>query len=168
MFCQNCGKPIQPDSQFCCFCGASVHHGGARTNPHFAEAFGENVYLVNARLADRENFSCIFWTVISILQILIGLAGDHWLVLIIGILNAFGAYGIHCDARRARTPYPGLVLEYQERFWSIIRMILLNLFLGGVIGAAAGIYDLFTRSFVLNNAAAFDASLFAYQQQQHI
>ena len=102
-------------------------------------------------LSEREKLSAIFWLVIGILQVV------SFVGVICGAWNIYCAYCRFKQSKAVLTPYPGLVKSYDNWMTTIIISIVINLILGGVIGVAAALFDMFgIRNYVLENKATFE------------
>ena len=145
MFCTHCGQQIQETSRFCSACGSPV---GNAVSPTALAAYAD-------RLAVREQTSGTIWLIISILQLLVGIFGA-WIVLIVGVLNLVGAIGSFRRAKQVRSPYPGMVEEYEKQLTGLIIATIYNLLIGAVIGVIGNIYDFCTRNYVLKNRSVFE------------
>lgn len=107
------------------------------------------------KVRSYENAATIIWMVIGTLQVLAGLSGVFWL-LIIGGFNLYGGYTYRERLPRITDRDSKLVKEYEDDLLNIIFIGAANLFLGGVIGVIAAVIDLVNRSYVIKNAEAFD------------
>lgn len=154
MFCMRCGVAIPENAIFCPSCGRPTQVTGSQF-----ESYPPNEYL-----SHRERFSGIVWVVIAVLQLLFGING-HLGLLILGVLNLFAVNDLLRQAEKVKTPYDTLVSEYDSRRGGIILMMILNLFIGGVIGFFAGWYDLSTRKYVVNNADLFQKTYQDYRNK---
>ena len=102
-------------------------------------------------LSEREKISAILWMVIGAIQILtfVGVFCGAW--------NIYCAYCRFKQSKAVLTPYPGLVKSYDNWMTSIIISLVINLLLGGVIGAGAAIFDMIgIRGYVLENKDTFE------------
>ena len=71
--------------------------------------------------------------------------------MLIGIWNlVFGIIRIS-NAGKMEQRANGIVEAYEKTLVSIIIFLVLNIFVGGIIGVVGAIYDLVVRSYVLNN-----------------
>ena len=111
----------------------------------------ENLSTVTKTLSEREKISAILWLVIGILQCF----------SFFGIVA--GAWNIYCAICRFKqstavlNPWPGIVDAYDKWMTNIIISIVVNVVLGGVIGVAAALYDMFmVRDYALKNRDAFE------------
>lgn len=102
-------------------------------------------------LSEREKISAILWLVIGILQIL------TFVGFICGAWNIYCAYCRLKQSKAVLTPYPGMVKSYDNWMTNIIISIVINLVLGGMIGVAAALFDMFgIRNYVLENKQIFE------------
>lgn len=177
MFCRNCGKEINEEQAICLNCGVKngygekfCRHCGCEVNPQAEICLNCGMAIkgtssVNAgtmtkeeaykKLAELEKISAVIWFVIAGLQIIIGLFTYFTPVLV-------GAWNIYAGVTRMKyskslTEMPRGVYEYFEKQGtSNIIFLVINLFLGGVIGAAASAYDIYIRKFVMDNKELFE------------
>ena len=96
----------------------------------------------------------IIWVVIAAIQIMMGLAGAIW-VLIVGILNMVSALqDLNYCSEFPKRPV-GIVAKMRPITGDIITL-LYNLIFGGVIGVVGSIYYLVSvRGYVLENEKTF-------------
>jgi len=151
MACPNCGNPtrpistpIQPQTQPQ-YSSATQYQMNTPTASQYAE-----------KLATKEQTSGIIWTVIAVLQVIIAISGA-WFTLIVAAVNGVVAYNSFQKAKKVRTPYPGMVVEYEKQLTGFIIALVYNAIFGGVIGVAGNIFDLITRNYVLTNRAVFES-----------
>ncbi len=101
-------------------------------------------------LAGREQIAAIVWLIIGILQIC------TFIFSIAGAWNIYASITRFRQAKLVKSGYPGLVNSYDKWLPRLIVGLLINLFLGGVIGAAGSLYDIFfVRGYVLDNKQTF-------------
>lgn len=102
-------------------------------------------------LAEREKMSAIFWLIIGILQVM------SCVGIVCGVWNIYCSTCRFKQAKAVLTPYPGLVKSYDNWMTTIIVSIVINAILGGLIGVAAALYDMFAvRNYVLDNKQTFE------------
>lgn len=107
-----------------------------------------NTVLKN--ISDKEKVGGIIWIVVATIQLLIGLT-YNWITMFVGIWNlVFGIIRI-TNAGKMEQRANGIVEAYEKTLASIIIFLVLNIFVGGIIGVVGAIYDLVVRSYVLNN-----------------
>lgn len=112
------------------------------------------------KLAEREKGAALIWIVVACIQVLTAILvrGTATVVLICGIWNLYAGYCRNQGSKRVFTNWPDLVNTYEKSRNSIIFSIVLNAVIGGVIGVIGGIYDMVTRSYVLEHRDEFDAA----------
>ena len=111
----------------------------------------EKLSNVTKTLSEREKISAIIWVVIGAMQVLSGLC------IIAGIWNLYCAYTRFKQSKAVLNPWPGMVEQYDKSLTGIIISIVINLILGGIIGVAGALYDMFMiRGYVLENKAVFE------------
>ena len=142
--CPNCGNPTKPTSNYT--------PSQSSAEPQMS---GIAVSQYVEKLAAKEQASSIIWGAIAGLQIIVGFSG-YFTALFIGILNAVAAYQTYQKSKKIRTPYVGMVEEYENKFKSLLINLIVNGLLGAIIGIAGSIFDLFTRNYVLSNRAIFE------------
>lgn len=165
IFCSECGKQYSDKAMACPNCGNPTHTIPTpiqpQSQPQYATAaeFQMSNSAISSyaeKLATKEQTSGIIWTVIAVLQVIIGIAGV-WFALIVAVINGFAAYNSFQKAKMVRNPYPGMVVEYEKQLTSLIIALVYNAIFGGVIGVAGNIFDLITRNYVLTNRAVFES-----------
>ncbi len=100
-------------------------------------------------LSSAENTSGVVWLIIAILQILSCAA------IIAGVWNIFAATTSFKLSKRILTRDPAIPSIYENMQTNLIITLVINLVLGGLIGALWVIYDFNVRSRVLANAHLF-------------
>ena len=111
----------------------------------------EKLQQVTKTLSEREKISAIIWLVIGILQCLTGVG------IIAGAWNIYAAYTTYKRSSQVLTPWQGIVQFYEKWMTNIIIAIVINLIVGGVVGVAGALYDMFMiRQYVLENKAVFE------------
>ena len=152
MYCTKCGKEIADDAVFCANCGCPTKATYNNSSTHNA-SYTVNQNIVTT-ISQRLNTNGIIWIVVAALQIIIGLMGG-WFTIIVGLLNLYSAIqDINFSKSFAATPV-GLVEKVKPTTSAIITLIY-NLIIGGVIGVAGSIYYFVAvRGFVLENEQAF-------------
>ncbi len=110
-----------------------------------------DLQTVTKTLSEREKLSAIFWLIIGILQCL------SCVCVISGGWNIYVATTRFKQANAVLTPWQGIVQSYENSLTNIIIGLCVNFFLGGVIGIAASLYDMFAiRDYVLKNRQVFE------------
>ena len=160
MFCTNCGKENDSDAEFCAQCGAKLQVStsvGVQSD-YFSWQHNQgtsiNMDVVTTVLKKMET-SCTIWMVISILQIIIGIGT---LCVGYGIFTlALGIWNITQTSKERKNKeyfkdHPEEIYPYFEpREGALIATLLLNLFLGAVIGCICMAYELSIRSYVIKH-----------------
>lgn len=149
-FCSYCGKEVDPLAEICLNCGMAIKKGIPSSAS--SSLTKEDAYK---KLAEHEKNSAIIWFVIAAIQILIGCFTYYTPVLV-------GAWNIYAGITRMKyskslLEMPSGVYEYFEKQGtSNIVFLIINLFLGGIIGAIASAYDIYIRKFVMDNKDLFE------------
>ena len=163
IFCTECGKQYSDKAVACPNCGNPTYIAPAPLQPQVNYTAPVQPQTSNPtsqfadKLATKEQTSGIIWTVIAVIQVIIGICGA-WFTLIVAAINAVAAYGSFQKAKKVRNPYPGMVAEYEKQLTSLIISLVYNAIFGGVVGVAGNIYDLITRNYVLTNRAVFESA----------
>lgn len=108
----------------------------------------KNTVLQN--ISSKEKVSGIIWIVVAAIQILVGLA-YNWVTLLIGVWNLICGITRITNAGKIEERANSIVETYEKSLTSTIIFLVLNIFIGGLIGIAGAIYDLVVRNYVLNN-----------------
>ena len=159
IICSECGKEYSDKAMACPNCGNPTRVAHAPAQPQYAATAQNPTPTASQyaeKLATKEQTSGIIWTVVAIIQVIIGLCGA-WITLIVAVVNGIFAYNSFQKAKKVRNPYPGMVEEYEKQLTGFICALVYNAILGGVIGIAGNIYDLMTRNYVLTNRTVFEA-----------
>ena len=148
MYCSKCGKEIMDEAAFCQNCGCPTGKTSTTATNEVTN------YDIVTTIAQRFNTNGIVWIVVAVLQIIIGLSGS-WFTLIVGALNMFSAVqDINYSKTLAANPVG--IVEKVKPLTSAIISLIYNLVIGGIIGVAGSIYYLIAvRGFVLKNEQAF-------------
>ena len=145
-YCTKCGKELFDEAVICPGCGCS-------TAPIPASATTSTNNLLT-KLSERIKINGIIWIVVAALQILIGLSGA-WFTLIVGVLNITTAIK-DMNYSKAVLENPNGIVGNYESLTSPIVTLVYNLVIGGVIGVAGSIYYFIAlRGFVMENKDAF-------------
>jgi len=153
-YCQYCGTQLIDDAKFCSNCGkntAQIFHG----EKQYSETMqSNNQQKILNTLSSRLKTNGIIWLIIAGIQIIVGLFGA-WFVLIVGVLNIVSAVTDIKNRERILTNQNGIVKAYQPITNAIITLIY-NIVIGGLIGVLGSIYYLvFVRGFVMENKNQF-------------
>lgn len=101
-------------------------------------------------IKSKEMTEATIWIVIAVIQIIAGIV-YYWPALIMGIYNLVNAMNEKKEAEKIEERSDNIVEEYEKSLTNLIVTLLINLFIGGVIGVIGVIYAMTTRSYVLNN-----------------
>ncbi|MGW8115163.1 zinc-ribbon domain-containing protein [Caproicibacterium sp. NSD3] len=153
MFCPNCGAPLTGNERFCANCGTPA---GQMPNPSSSGRISP--FLVE--LAHREKVSASIWIVVAGIQILtvILVNGTAMIVLICSLWNLYAGYSRIQQSKKILTSWIDLVNIYERSKNQIIFNILLNAFIGGIVGVIGGAYDMLTRNYVLEHQNEFNST----------
>jgi hypothetical protein len=153
LFCPNCGAPLTGNERFCANCGTPAGH-----MPNSSSSGRINPFLVE--LARREKVSASIWIVVACIQVLTAILvnGTAMIVLICGLWNLYAGYSRIQQSKKILTSWLDLVNIYEKSRNQIIFNILLNAFIGGIIGVIGGIYDMLTRNYVLEHRNEFNSA----------
>lgn len=145
-YCTHCGKEIMDEAVVCVNCGCPVEGTASVTQTSAGDLL--------TKLSERVKINGIIWLVIAVLQIIAGITGA-WFVLIVGVLNIISAIK---DINYSKTllEHPtGIINAYEPLTGPIITFVY-NLVIGGVIGVVGSIYYFVAiRNFVMENKNTF-------------
>ena len=164
MFCPNCGKEIDDRAVICVGCGCPVTPvtpmGGTQVR------FDQNLLI--GELCQKIRTEAIVWTVIACIQAVLGMISfllwnvtSGVILLTICVLNFITSANDFSYARSLPANPVGIVKKY-EPVTGLAVMLVYNLIFGGVIGVLGTVFGFLTRSYVMDNAPAFQAI-----EQQH-
>ncbi|MBR6513706.1 MAG: hypothetical protein IKT46_02610 [Clostridia bacterium] len=140
-YCTKCGNKLSNETVACTQCGY---------NPNAPKPTGQNNYLLN-ELSQRIYVDSIIGIISGVLQLSSGI------FCIAGIINIILAIKEMNYSKEIVKNPTGIVKRYKPVTIPII-VLVYNLIFGGIIGAAASIYQLaIIRAFVMENRKAFDA-----------
>ena len=152
MFCRYCGQEIADDAAFCHKCGRPAPENRTYTGGNAPV----NAQALVIKFSERVRTNAIIWIVIGALQILLGIY-VQWVLLIIGAVNLVTAIMDFNYSKNVLRDPRGIVDRVKGLAVSII-VLIYNLILGGVIGAAGSVYYLVAvRGFVMENEPQFRA-----------
>jgi len=169
-FCPNCGRQIEGDLRnFCPGCGKALQAQQPAAAPAIPRAQGyqqPQVIIIQQpnllqTLSVRLKTEATIWTVIGVLQILIGVVnaaiGNFALavVAIVGIINLVNTTKQRKYSQAVLTNPVGIVARFRPVGGYIFNLIW-NLIFGGVIGVVGNIYTFTIRNFVLSNEQGFN------------
>lgn len=142
-YCTKCGNQLLDEAVICPGCGCP-----AGSQPMLQT--NENLLKT---LSERYNINGVIWMVIGVIQILLGLYLNQWL-LIVAVLNIISGVQDMSYSKTLLTNPKGIVEKVRPLTAPIITLVY-NLIFGGVIGVAGSIYYLLAiRNFVLENEIA--------------
>lgn len=152
-YCQYCGTQLVDDAKFCSNCGKMTVQISHEEKQHSETSSNNHQNIVNT-LSSRLKTNGIIWLVIACVQILIGLFGV-WFTLIVGALNIISAITDIKNSKRILSNQNGIVKAYEPITNAIIALIY-NVVIGGIIGVLGSIYYLvFVRGFVMEKKSQF-------------
>lgn len=147
-FCSKCGKELLDEAVICPGCGCAVANTTIQST-----ASVDSAALLNT-LSTRVKTSGIIWLVIGILQIILGIF-VNWFLLIVGALNIISSVQDMNYSKKVMDCPDDIVKKFEPLTGPIITLIY-NLIFGGVIGVVGSIYYFVgIRSFVMENKTAF-------------
>lgn len=121
-----------------------------RSSPHPNSTQGEGIIQ---SIRSLEQLSAIVWLCIGILQILVGFMAPF--LLIAGIWNIFAAVTRFNLVKAIEARRTSVVAHYQS-ITPLVIILIVNLVIGGVLGALWVIVDFVIRDKVLTNRHLFD------------
>ena len=142
-YCTHCANELQDAAVICPKCGCPVAATAKSTDDQLLQ-----------QLACRVNTNGIIWTVIGVIQILMGLFWNWW-ILIVGVLNIItGIRDINRSQQLPKDPR-GIVREHTPIAGAIITLIY-NVVVGAFIGVIGSIYYFIAiRGMVMENKDQF-------------
>lgn len=152
MFCSKCGKPLADGVGFCSYCGAPVADPAGAAP---AASIPSDPGGVAARVQRKAKTAGVLWLIIGIVQVCLIFAG----VFPTAAVGAWNIYNAVVRLRNVKNITPGnssVVKYYDDQKTGLIILAVVNLILGGIVGAFLAAYELHTRQYVLDNAGAFD------------
>lgn len=143
-FCTYCGKELFDEAVICPGCGCAI--GNMQPQAAKTDLIG--------KLSEKIKTNGIIWLVIGIIQILMGLF-VNWFLLIVGALNIVSSVQDMNYSKAILENPTGIIKKFEPVTGPIITLVY-NLIFGGVIGVVGSIYYFVgIRSFVMENKAAF-------------
>ena len=137
-FCKNCGYGVEEQYDVCGNCNTPMDAANTLTDEKLTT------------LADRVKINGIMWIAIGILQLCTGV------FFLVGLWNIYAGFTNLKVAKEMHYRRVGLVQVYEPLISPIITL-LLNLFLGGVIGVIGSLYYLICiRGYVMENKEYFN------------
>lgn len=112
-----------------------------------------NKSSVLKNISKKEKIGAIIWLVLATIQILLGIIfiEYYWVTLIIGVWNLINGIIRITRAEKIEERKDTLVEEYEKNLVNLIIFLIVNIFVGGLIGVIGVIYDFITRNYVLSN-----------------
>lgn len=163
-YCTRCGKEVFDEAVICVNCGCPLEQQAhpyqqLQQTPQYQQfqqntpvaAFNDDLLT---KLSERVKVNGIIWIIIAAFQIIIGLCGMPF-TIIVGVLNIISAINdIKFSGTVLSNPY-GIVNRYESLVSPIVTLIY-NLIIGGVIGIVGSIYYFVAiRGFVMENKNHF-------------
>lgn len=175
MFCTKCGQPVnnttannQPNNQ-----NTQQNAYQQPTGAPVYQNYQQPMPNLITQLSSKIKTEAIVWTVIACLQVIIGLYNLYIgfslnsyyydgttnivsgvIVLIVAVINFTVSAKDFKYAKEIFARPIGIVKKYQP-IGGLIGTLIYNLLFGGIIGVVGSIFGFVTRSFVMNNALAF-------------
>lgn len=156
--CLNCGVPAGKGRNYCYYCGSSLIEGAAicvkcgcaaieNTNAIVSAADKEQYYR---KLSEYEKISGIIWLVIGIIQVctIIGIICGIWNIII-------AIQRLNYSKELLKKP-TNVVKVFENQLTGLIIILVLNIFLGALIGIAGAAFDFFVRDYVLSNKEKYN------------
>jgi uncharacterized Zn finger protein (UPF0148 family) len=161
--CPQCGKPLFPADSFCQGCGAKIDGAVSgsveNTAPIDRVAFAakpETDQKTVEKIAQYERISAILWMCLGVIQVAAGaIHGLMIAMIIIGVWNIHAAYSRLKLPALIRARSLSIPAMYEKQVLRLLIIGVLNLVLGGVIGAAFVVFDFVIRGMVLRHRALF-------------
>lgn len=140
-YCTYCGNEVNENAVVCVKCGCAIPQ--ANSKPSVVDA-----------VSKRIKTNGIIWIVVATIQILFGLVGA-WFLLIVGVLNLVSSIQDLKYSKEFPKNPTGVIAKVKPLAGPIITLIY-NLLIGGVIGVIGSVYYLVAvRGYVLENEQAF-------------
>ena len=151
-YCTYCGNEVNEHAVVCVKCGCAIPQANDQTGQGFSQI------LVKPSVVDviskRVKTNGIIWIVVAAIQILLGLVGA-WFLLIVGVLNLISSIQDLKYSKAFPQNPTGIIAKVKPLAGPIITLIY-NLLIGGVIGVIGSVYYLVAvRGYVLENEQAF-------------
>ncbi len=144
MFCENCGGNLEANVKFCPRCGKAVE---VQNNNLYANLYGGMQIIEN--LYKKEKMSLYIWIGVVCYQILAGFVlPSAWGF---ALWNCIACYQTYQFAQKMKQQPVGIYKHYEEALTGDVIFLVLNLLLGGVIGAVGAGYDLYVRKYAMDN-----------------
>lgn len=146
-FCSNCGSEVHENAVVCVKCGCAIPQSSARPQT----IYSDDIVTV---ISERIKTNGIIWLVIGVIQILLGILFNWWLLLV-GAVNLINSVQDIKFSRSFPQNPVGLVNKVRPLVSPII-ILVYNIFFGGIIGIVGSIYYfLAVRGYVLEREQSF-------------
>ena len=175
-YCIKCGRQLPDDGKICSICAGGEHNQQQQqqqsnqyrqqNNQYQQQSYryqqqgNSDVYRntngLLIKLSERLKINGIIWIVIAALQILIGIFGFYW-ILIVGVLNIVSAIKDIQYSKTILTNQNGIVKNFEPLTRAVITLAY-NILIGGIVGVFGSIYYFIAiRGFVMENKNEFYA-----------
>lgn len=151
MFCVKCGKALDEQAKFCTYCGNRIETTNVDYHDQNKRMQDAGMWVIH-ELYRKEKVEFYIWIAVICYQVMIGFVlYSAWGFALWNSIACYQAYKF----RQQLIRYPvGVYKHYEEALAMDVIFIVLNLVLGGVIGAVIGIYDLHIRRYAMANREA--------------
>lgn len=140
-YCTYCGNEVNENAVVCVKCGCAIPQ--VNNKPSVVDV-----------VSKRIKTNGIIWIVVAAIQILLGLVGA-WFLLLVGVLNLVSSIQDLKYSKAFPKNPTGIIAKVKPLAGPIITLIY-NLLIGGVIGVIGSVYYLVAvRGYVLENEQAF-------------
>lgn len=151
-YCTYCGSEVNENAVACVKCGCAIPQANNQTGQGFSQTYGKS--SVVDVISKRIKTNGIIWIVVAAIQILLGLVGA-WFLLIVGVLNLISSIQDLKYSKAFPQNPTGIIAKVKPLAGPIVTLVY-NLLIGGVIGVIGSIYYLVAvRRYVLENEQAF-------------
>ncbi len=148
MFCDKCGEVLDEQARFCACCGSRVDTTNVDYHNQNKRMQDEGMQVIN-ELYRKEKVGFYIWIAVICYQVLIGFVlFSAWGF---ALWNSFACYQAYKFCQQLIRYPVGIYKHYEEALTMDVIFIVLNLVLGGVLGAVIGIYDLHIRRYAMTN-----------------
>ena len=151
MFCNKCGAQVPDGQAFCSVCGAPVNvQQGGYVPPVRTETFDQAKLDKVDKYREYYKLISLFWIIMGILLI-ISCVG-----LIAGIYNLIIGIKDNKFTPTIVAHNPQVVQTAKSMGSQNITTILINVFLGGGVGAIAGLLEMYVRNQIIKDRDLFE------------
>ncbi len=151
-YCRHCGSEVNPQAEICLNCGMAIKNNVSIHQSSIKAGTREEAY---AKLAHYEKISAIVWFVIAGLQIIIGIF-SYYAPILIGLWNIYAGLSRLKYSKLLEGTPEGVYEYFKKQGTSNIVFLVLNIFLGGLIGGIAAGFDIYIRKYVMDNEEFFN------------